>query len=290
MANASKTTRDHDEIRQWAEERGGTPSHVISTGSKDDIGILRIDFPGFSGEGKLEPISWDDFFRKFDERNLSLLYQETTADGQKSNFNKLISGETARKAAGKSGGRSRAKSAGGSSSSRSSRSSASAKKTAGTKGKSTSAASGSRQSSARKSAGSKSAAKGSDVTRQRKAPGLLAANPSSSSSSSKMPNFKFAKHTGREARIRLACRWLRVAQQCITQWFIAQQCIARQERRYESCLRIEGQKFLGKRFFVKVSRIAGPVDIRSNSQEFEPRQTGLARAHIQRSRHNIKSG
>src|SRR5438270_12818716 len=95
MASTSRTTRDHEEIRKWAEERGGTPSCVRGTGGKGDIGILRIDFPGFSGEGSLEPISWEEWFEKFDERNLSLLFQEETAGGQKSNFNKIVSAETA---------------------------------------------------------------------------------------------------------------------------------------------------------------------------------------------------
>ncbi len=95
MSNLSKTTRDHDVIRQWAEERGGTPSHVKSTGSSEDVGILRIDFPGYSGEGSLEPISWDDWFEKFDDQGLSLLYEEETAAGERSNFNKLVSAETA---------------------------------------------------------------------------------------------------------------------------------------------------------------------------------------------------
>src|SRR3954447_5242189 len=89
MANLSKTTQDHEEIQKWAEERGGKPAHVRTTGSKDDIGILRIDFPGFGQDSEsLEEITWDQFFEKFDERNLSLVYQEETADGQKSNFNK----------------------------------------------------------------------------------------------------------------------------------------------------------------------------------------------------------
>ena len=57
MANLSKTTQDHDEIRQWAEERGGKPAHVKSTESSDDVGIIRIDFPGSSGEGSLEEIT-----------------------------------------------------------------------------------------------------------------------------------------------------------------------------------------------------------------------------------------
>lgn len=93
MEMAQKTTTDHDEIRRWAEERGGQPARVKSTGGGDDPGIIRLDFPGYSGEGSLEKISWDDWFQKFDDSNLALIYDETTR-GQKSNFNKLVSRET----------------------------------------------------------------------------------------------------------------------------------------------------------------------------------------------------
>jgi hypothetical protein len=110
MASLSKTTKDHEEIRKWAEERGGKPAHVKKTGSAEDIGILRIDFPGYSGEGTLEPITWEEFFDKFDERNLALLYQEETAGGERSNFNKFVSSETAEKA-GSGGGGSRKRAA-----------------------------------------------------------------------------------------------------------------------------------------------------------------------------------
>jgi hypothetical protein len=59
----SKVTTDHDEIRRWVEERGGRPAVVKTTrGKGDDVGILRIDFTGFSGEGTLEPISSEEFF------------------------------------------------------------------------------------------------------------------------------------------------------------------------------------------------------------------------------------
>jgi ferritin-like metal-binding protein YciE len=88
---------DHEEIRQWAEERGGTPACVRGTGDKGDIGMLRLDFPGYSGEQSLQPISWDDWLEKFDERGLALIVQEKTASGQKSNFNKLISRQGAAK-------------------------------------------------------------------------------------------------------------------------------------------------------------------------------------------------
>lgn len=88
----SKTTRDHDEIRRWAEERGAVPSEVASTERSEEPGILRFHFPGAPNrnDGKLKEISWDAFFEKFDENDLELLYQEKTADGETSNFNKLI--------------------------------------------------------------------------------------------------------------------------------------------------------------------------------------------------------
>jgi len=86
---------DHEQIRQWAEERNGVPSCVRGTGEEGDIGMLRLNFPGYSGEDSLQEISWDDWFEKFDERNLALIVQEKTARGQKSNFNKLITREAA---------------------------------------------------------------------------------------------------------------------------------------------------------------------------------------------------
>lgn len=91
----SRVTTDRNEIRRWAQERGGRPACVKGTGAGGDIGILRIDFPGYSGEGSLQEISWDDWFDKFEERGLALLFQETTAGGQRSNFNKIVSRGTA---------------------------------------------------------------------------------------------------------------------------------------------------------------------------------------------------
>jgi len=93
----SLITTDHETIREWAEARGGKPSHVKSTGKKNDVGILRIDFPGYSGEGSLEEISWDEFFDKFEKSKLALVYQEETASGERSNFNKLISRDSVEK-------------------------------------------------------------------------------------------------------------------------------------------------------------------------------------------------
>src|SRR4051794_29389322 len=88
--NESKTTTDHDEIRRWAEERDGRPATVKGTESGgEDAGILRIDFPG-GEEDRLEEISWDDWFQKFDEENLAFLYQEQVKSGDESRFFKLV--------------------------------------------------------------------------------------------------------------------------------------------------------------------------------------------------------
>ena len=87
----SNVTSDHETIRAWAEARGAHPACVRGTGGKGDVGMIRLDFPGYSGEKSLEEISWDEFFEEFDKKDLALVYQETTAGGEKSNFNKLVS-------------------------------------------------------------------------------------------------------------------------------------------------------------------------------------------------------
>jgi len=89
--SSSRVLTDHDEIRQWAEERGAKPSAVRSTHSDDDTGIIRLDFPGYSGGDSLEEIEWEEWFEDFDDRNLALVVQDETANGQTSNFNKLVS-------------------------------------------------------------------------------------------------------------------------------------------------------------------------------------------------------
>lgn len=90
-SSASKLTTNHDTIRNWVEDRGGQPSTVKDT--DHGVGILRIDFPGYSGEDSLQHISWEDFFQKFDDNGLAFLYQEQTTDGKQSRFNKFVSSE-----------------------------------------------------------------------------------------------------------------------------------------------------------------------------------------------------
>jgi hypothetical protein len=53
----------------------------------ETAGLLRIDFPGYTGKDTLEPIDWDEFFEKFDEAKLAFLYDTD----KKSKFNKFVS-------------------------------------------------------------------------------------------------------------------------------------------------------------------------------------------------------
>jgi hypothetical protein len=98
MSAESHTTTDRDEIRRWAESRGGKPARVAETGTGgDDPGVIRLMFPGATqaDDSNLEEISWEEWFEAFDDNGLALVYQEQTADGEESRFNKLVSRETA---------------------------------------------------------------------------------------------------------------------------------------------------------------------------------------------------
>lgn len=89
----SQTTIDHDEIRRWAESKGGKPAAVDRTHQGGDVGIIRIMFPDApqSQHGSLVEISWDEFFQQFDDAELALIYDE------KSLFSKLVGRDTVEK-------------------------------------------------------------------------------------------------------------------------------------------------------------------------------------------------
>jgi hypothetical protein len=95
-SHKSLVLTDHEEIRKWIEARGGRPAHVKRTGGGDDVGMIRIDFPGYSGEGSLEPISWEQWFEKFEEKNLALVVEKQPPEGDKGRFNKLVSRHNAK--------------------------------------------------------------------------------------------------------------------------------------------------------------------------------------------------
>ena len=83
----SLATTHHEVIRQWAEERGGTPATVEGTEHGDHLGVLRIDFGG--NDSNLRRVSWEEWFKTFDGRRLNFIYQEQRTDGTQSNFFRL---------------------------------------------------------------------------------------------------------------------------------------------------------------------------------------------------------
>jgi hypothetical protein len=76
-------TTDHDEIRKWAEANGGKPAAVDRTHRGNDVGIIRIMFPGNpqSEHQSLVEISWDEFFEQFEESKLALLRARSRSSG-----------------------------------------------------------------------------------------------------------------------------------------------------------------------------------------------------------------
>ncbi|WP_247236666.1 hypothetical protein [Telluribacter sp. SYSU D00476] len=90
-SHSSKTTTDLKEIQQWAEQRQGKPAKVKGAGNTDEgEGLIRIDFPGYSGGDSLEEISWEEWYEIFQKNGLAFLYQEETKDGDESRFFKLV--------------------------------------------------------------------------------------------------------------------------------------------------------------------------------------------------------
>lgn len=91
----AKTTTDHEEIRHWAEGKGGKPAAVDRTHKKGAVGIIRLMFPDNpqSEHEALVEISWDDFFQEFEKRQLALVYDEESL------FSKIIGRDTAERRA-----------------------------------------------------------------------------------------------------------------------------------------------------------------------------------------------
>ena len=87
-AGRSLVTTDHEVIRQWAKSRRAVPATVAGTQHDGHLGVLRFDFPGYSGD-RLVEVSWAEWFEAFDKRRLNFIYQEQRSGGERSNFFQL---------------------------------------------------------------------------------------------------------------------------------------------------------------------------------------------------------
>ncbi|MEW2375789.1 hypothetical protein AB0883_06750 [Micromonospora sp. NPDC047812] len=82
----SLVTTNHDVIRSWARERGAKPATIAGTEREGRAGVLTFNMPGYRESSRVREITWDEWFRTFDERKLNLIYQEQLRDGRPSNF------------------------------------------------------------------------------------------------------------------------------------------------------------------------------------------------------------
>lgn len=88
--STSKKTTDRDTIKRWAEKRKGVPAMVRGTESGNE-GVLRIHFPQASQQDEaFDQVDWEQFFDIFEQKNLTMLYQEEKENGEQSTFHKFV--------------------------------------------------------------------------------------------------------------------------------------------------------------------------------------------------------
>ena len=72
-------TRDHKSIRSWADRHGAAPAEVMVHVFDSEPTMLYFLFgDARAGTPELRPISWEDFFARFDLLGLALAYDEET--------------------------------------------------------------------------------------------------------------------------------------------------------------------------------------------------------------------
>nr|WP_246447448.1 hypothetical protein [Micromonospora polyrhachis] len=82
----SLVTTNHDVIQRWARARNAKPATIQGTEHDGRPGVLTFNFPGWREGGKIQQITWDDWFKTFDARRVNFIYQEQKSDGRQSNF------------------------------------------------------------------------------------------------------------------------------------------------------------------------------------------------------------
>lgn len=89
-------TQDRQTIIAWIERRSAHAAQVVGSHPDADpdfepsVGALRVGFPGYASNETLEPLSWDAFFERFDERGAVFHYQETDENGNPSNAYQIL--------------------------------------------------------------------------------------------------------------------------------------------------------------------------------------------------------
>jgi hypothetical protein len=90
VPDGTVVTRDHSVIQRWAEIRHAEPATGEATSSgpatinvSDGGSGIRFNFPGAAA---FRPISWDEWFKNFDDHEQVFVYQEPLTDPQSANY------------------------------------------------------------------------------------------------------------------------------------------------------------------------------------------------------------
>ena len=71
-----RCTTDHTAIRQWVEDRQGTPAQIPGTEWARAGDRLRAEFTSGRSGQDLEPLSWREWFAIFDEHALTFCFPD----------------------------------------------------------------------------------------------------------------------------------------------------------------------------------------------------------------------
>lgn len=81
-------TKDHAEIKQWIDARGGTPARIAHSSTSDTLAPLTVRFDNEKRDVKqsYQPLEYDEFFEIFDKHNLTFSYTENGNDDKYHTF------------------------------------------------------------------------------------------------------------------------------------------------------------------------------------------------------------
>jgi hypothetical protein len=92
----SRILTKHDEIRQWAEARGGYPLMMDVTSGTRSRSVLQLGFgqegintgesQGQDRPGGFELVSWDDWLTALEQENLALRVSDDPSGGREAEF------------------------------------------------------------------------------------------------------------------------------------------------------------------------------------------------------------
>lgn len=68
------TTTNHQEIQSWVLAQQGIPAQTTTGGTNSNGALLCIRFPGTAEQTTVKAISWEEWFRLFESKQLAFAY------------------------------------------------------------------------------------------------------------------------------------------------------------------------------------------------------------------------